>query len=154
MSKIARFTSFLLLVFLIQTGLFQATSRAMETAEPPSSWFIDMSRLALSAHSSLSCESCHGTMKEQDRPHPDSQNTRFLKQEAFSKYDYKRCQTCHRLSYDRTLKGAHSKALKKESEGNTQRVAIGERSFPKTPSRPQPAAIATPPIMRRPIAAE
>lgn len=126
MFRIARFTSYLLLIFMIQNGLFLATSRAMETAEPPSSWFIDMSRLALSAHSSLSCESCHGTMKEQDRLHPDSQNTRFLKQGAFSKYDYKRCQTCHRLSYDRTLQGAHAKALKKESEGNTQQVAIGK----------------------------
>ncbi len=122
MSKITRSIALLFCFGLIFCILDLETSRAMETAEPPSSWFIDMSRLALSAHSSLNCESCHGTMKEQDRPHPDSQNTRFLKQEAFSKYDYKRCQTCHRLSYDRYLQGAHAKALKKESDAG----AIGK----------------------------
>jgi hypothetical protein len=98
-------------------GLFPPTSKAMKTSEPPSSWFIDMSRFALSAHSTLNCESCHGTMKEKDRLHPDFQDTRFLKQEASGKFDYNRCRTCHRLSYDRHLQGAHAKALKRESEG-------------------------------------
>lgn len=117
MSKIPRSlpTLFWLALFLI--GL-PNMAWAMKTAEPPSSWFIDLSLFARSAHSQLSCESCHGNMKEMDRPHPDSTNSGFLKKDAVQKYDYQRCQNCHRLSYERYLKGAHAKALQKEQQAS------------------------------------
>jgi Cytochrome c554 and c-prime len=83
---------------------------------PPTSWFIDLSRFAASAHGTLTCEACHGTMKEQDKLHPDMRDPQFLKLEASRKYDYKRCQTCHRPSYEYYLKGAHARALQKERE--------------------------------------
>jgi hypothetical protein len=117
MFKITRSLPILLLLGLFLTGIPNA-AWAMKTSEPPSSWFIDMSRFALSAHSNLNCEACHGNMKEMERPHPDSTNSGFLKKEAVQKYDYKRCQNCHHLSYERYLKGAHAKALQKEQQSS------------------------------------
>lgn len=114
MNKSARIILSIFLISLVPSGLIGSSVWAMKTSEPASSWFIDLSRFALSAHSTLSCEQCHGTMKEKDRPHPNVQDTRFLKQEAGRKFDYKRCQSCHRNSYDRYLKGAHAQALQKE----------------------------------------
>jgi hypothetical protein len=86
------------------------------TEPPPSSWFIDLSRFAQSAHFNQSCEACHGTLKDAGRLHPDSKEPRFLKTEAGRRYDYKRCQTCHRRDYEGYLKGAHARALVKERE--------------------------------------
>jgi len=105
-----------LLFLLIGIFLAPSTGRAVPAPVPPSSWFIDLSRFARSAHAQQSCEICHGNMKEMDRPHPDSTDSRFLKKDAVRKYDYKRCQTCHRLAYERYLQGAHAKALQKEQQ--------------------------------------
>lgn len=114
MSPITRFGLSLFCLCLILGGMAVNTSLAMKTATPPSSWFIDLSRYTQSAHAQLGCETCHGNMKELDRPHPDSSDSRFLKKDAVRKYDYKRCQSCHRLAYERYLQGAHAKALQKE----------------------------------------
>lgn len=114
MSKITRFALPLFLGCLIFCALVPTTTWAMKTVTPPTSWFIDLSRFAGSAHAQQSCEICHGNMKELDRPHPDSTESRFLKKDAVRNYDYKRCQTCHRLAYERYLLGAHAKALQKE----------------------------------------
>ncbi len=117
MSKTTGFFLSLFCLGLFLFGLIPGTARAMKSAEPPSSWFIDLSLYARSAHSQLTCEICHGTMKEMDRPHPDSTDSRFLKKDAVRKYDYQRCQNCHRLDYERYLRGAHAKALQKEQAG-------------------------------------
>lgn len=114
-SKIFHYTLLLFGIGLILCG-FSRTSWAMKDDRPDTSWFIDLSRYALSAHSQLSCEICHGNMKEMDKPHPDSSDTRFLKKDAVGRYDYRRCRSCHRLSYDRYLMGAHAKALLKEQK--------------------------------------
>ena len=114
MPKIIRLIIIFFCLSLVLCGLALNTSWAMKTPGPPSSWFIDLSRFARSAHTQQSCETCHGNMKEMDRPHPDSTDSRFLKKDAVRKYDYKRCQTCHRLDYERYLQGAHAKALQKE----------------------------------------
>jgi hypothetical protein len=127
MSKIIRLTISFFCLCLILYGTALNTSWAMKTPTPPSSWFIDLSRFVQSAHAPQSCETCHGNMKEKDRPHPDSTDSRFLKKDAVRKYDYKRCQTCHRLGYERFLQGAHAKALRKE-----QALALKEdRQEPK-----------------------
>jgi hypothetical protein len=126
MSKITRSLPALFWLGLFLIGIPNA-AWAMKTAEPPSSWFIDLSLFARSAHSQLSCEACHGNMKEMDRPHPDSTNSGFLKKDAVQKYDYQRCQNCHRLSYERYQKGAHAKALQKEQPASQ----LKEGSQPK-----------------------
>jgi hypothetical protein len=114
MSTKVRFALSFFSLCLVLCGMALNTSWAMKTAAPPSSWFIDLSRFARSGHAQQSCEICHGNMKEMDRPHPDSTDSRFLKKDAVRKYDYKRCQACHRLDYERYLQGAHAKALQKE----------------------------------------
>jgi hypothetical protein len=129
MSKSAQIILWIFMLSLAPTGLNLKTVWAMKTSEPPSSWFIDLSRFALSAHGTMSCELCHGTMKEKNRPHPNVQDTRFLKQEAGRKYDYKRCQSCHRLSYDRYLKGAHAQAWQKEQENLRDPNALAENKI-------------------------
>ncbi|MBA4392188.1 MAG: hypothetical protein C0407_01415, partial [Desulfobacca sp.] len=127
MSKTTRIIVLFFYLYLALSGLTLKTAWAMKASEPPSSWFIDLSRFALSAHGTLSCEQCHGTMKEKDRLHPNVQDTSFLKQEAGRKYDYKRCQSCHRNSYDRYLKGAHAKALQKERETPVDTKTLTEK---------------------------
>jgi hypothetical protein len=128
MSKTNRIFFWLLVFFLLpwsDTSLW-----AMKTADPPSSWFIDLSRFSRSAHGSLTCEQCHGAMKEKDRPHPNLQDPRFLKEEATRRFDYKQCQACHRLSYERYLKGAHAAALEKERKGLTNTPDLSGKKNP------------------------
>jgi hypothetical protein len=104
--------------FLFVSGvtliLFPGFDLALSAPEPSSSWYLDLSRYALSAHGTFGCEVCHGTMKEKDRPHPDTADPQFLSRDAVLQYDYKRCSTCHFLSYERSLQGAHARALVKE----------------------------------------
>jgi ribosomal protein L31 len=120
----------LILLFLLP-GIFlaPATARADTAPPPPSSWFIDTSRFALSAHGSLTCATCHGTMNEDQKKHPEPNEKGFLKQEAGLKYDYKRCQTCHTLAYNRTLKGAHAQAREKEQENRALGKPLQARKF-------------------------
>jgi hypothetical protein len=107
-------------LFLLGAALFPRFGLALNTPEPASSpvssWNIDLSRYALSAHGTQGCEVCHGTMKEKDRPHPDTADPQVLSRDAVRQYDYKRCGTCHFLSWERNLQGAHAKALEKEQE--------------------------------------
>lgn len=133
MTKTIRLTIILFSLCLIFCALGLNTSWARATAMPPSSWFIDQSRLARSAHAQQSCEICHGNMKELDRPHPDSTDSRFLKKDAVRKYDYKRCQSCHRLAYERYLLGAHAKALQKEEAAAPLKEG-GQESKVKAPT--------------------
>lgn len=75
------------------------------------SWFVDMNRFAQSAHAGFTCETCHGTMQEHGRRHPDPTDPDFLKKTATRTFDYGRCQKCHKVAYDRYLKGGHAAAL-------------------------------------------
>jgi len=111
------FLLFPIFIFLGNLFFLQGSLLYAAKAEPPrTSWFIDLSRFAASAHGTQNCEACHGTMKVLEKPHPDLKDPEFLKLEASRKYDYQRCQTCHRSSYGQYLKGAHARALQKEKE--------------------------------------
>ena len=77
-------------------------------------WFVNMTRFAASAHGAFSCQQCHGDMNQGKTMHPDSETPAFLKADANRLYDYKRCETCHKPSYEQYLLGAHAKALSKE----------------------------------------
>jgi len=97
---------------------------AITERNPPSSWFINMNLFSRSAHSNLTCEVCHGTMKEDDKTHPDPKDPDFLRLEAKRIYDYSHCKTCHLQSYDRYLLGEHAKALKKEKESPNMKEGV------------------------------
>lgn len=99
---------------------------------PDSTWFIDLSRFSGSAHGTMTCEACHGTMKEAGQAHPDPKNPRYLKREASRAYDTSRCRSCHRSGYERTLGGAHAKALQKEKE----EALLGKTADPKKSPAP------------------
>jgi hypothetical protein len=104
------------------------------TVLPPdaSSWFVDMKRFSTSAHGTFSCETCHDTMKDGNKKHPDPEDAESLKKEATRTYDYGRCKSCHRQSYERYLLGEHAKALGEEQK----RPAQGEGA--KSESRKAP----------------
>ncbi len=80
-----------------------------------STWFVDMNRFSASAHATLECKECHADLLAADRKHPDPSLPDFLKKDAKRSYDYRRCQKCHRLSYERYLVGEHANALVKEN---------------------------------------
>jgi hypothetical protein len=102
---------------LLSSGL---TDRTHADVSPPvpvqSSWFVDMQRFQKGAHANFKCEECHGTMAEDGHLHPDPNRPDFLKKSATRQFDYRRCQKCHNLSYQRYLKGKHAKALEEETE--------------------------------------
>lgn len=89
-------------------------SEAAITPDEQPEWFVDMRRFAASAHGTFSCEQCHGNMKKNQTMHPDSENPLFLKADVNRQYDYRRCSTCHKPSYEQYLNGAHAKALLKQ----------------------------------------
>ena len=127
MSRLALF----LLITWILTLLFSSPQRsygALSTAEGDT-WFIDMSRFSKSAHGSLSCELCHGDMKENGEAHPDLKDRSKLRKNAVDLYDYSKCKVCHRQSYARYLLGEHAKALKK-SRFNKEAGKSGIRRAP------------------------
>jgi hypothetical protein len=124
---------FLLTPFLILGGcLLLAQSVGAREIPPDATWFIDLSRFSRSAHGTLTCEACHGTMKEPGKTHPESRDAQFLQREAARVFDYGRCRSCHKSAYERTLSGAHAQALKKEKEGQ----ALEKRGT--SPKRPAP----------------
>lgn len=90
---------------------------ALAMPADPSSWFVDLNRFSESAHRNFTCEACHGDMNEQGKKHPDTGDATLLKREATRIYDYHRCRSCHRESYERYLRGAHAKALAQEQKG-------------------------------------
>jgi cytochrome c554/c'-like protein len=106
--------SLLMITSMLLIGASQG--RAIHAPPDASSWFIDMNRFSGSAHGSMGCEDCHGDMKEGAGLHADGKDAGVLKKEAGRVYDYGRCKTCHRKSYERYLTGAHAKALKKQTE--------------------------------------
>ena len=119
---------FLLAWFLVLSGcLLLARPIGAREIPPDSSWFIDLSRFSRSAHGTLNCEACHGTMKEPGKVHPEANDPQFLRREATRIYDYGRCRSCHRPAYERTRSGAHAQALQKEKEG----AGSGKTADPK-----------------------
>lgn len=94
-------------------GLVEAMSNTASLSQ--STWFVDMNRFASSAHATLQCEQCHADMQKGGRTHPDPSQPEYLKKDTTRSYDYRRCQKCHKLSYERFLVGEHAKALAKEN---------------------------------------
>ena len=118
---------------LLLLGLTGHTHAYVSPADPvQSSWFVDMQRSQNGAHSNLKCEECHGTMVEDGHTHPDPHRPDFLKKSATRLYDYRRCQKCHKLSYQRYLKGKHAKALKEET------ASVGKQTLPEKMKHPAP----------------
>lgn len=78
---------------------------------PSQGWFVNMKNFSASAHGSLSCRQCHGDMDQNNIMHPDSNEPAFLKMDANRRYDYKRCESCHKPTFDQYSKGSHAKAL-------------------------------------------
>ena len=113
-------------IVLMCSALFvgHASGAPTPVKVPEPSWFIDMNDYAGSAHAALDCEKCHGDMIENGKKHPNEQAPGFLKKDSVRKFDYTRCQTCHRESYRQYLMGEHAKALQKErkvsAEGKVQ----------------------------------
>jgi len=101
------------LLFCVLPGFAEAVPNTASFSQ--STWFVDMNRFAASAHAALQCEECHAGMLAAGRKHPDPSQPDFLKKAATRSYDYRRCQKCHRLSYERYLAGEHAKALEKEN---------------------------------------
>ena len=110
-----RLAACILFIFLVWVPV---GAMAVSVPEPAagSSWFVDMNRFAKSAHAGFTCESCHGTMVEHGRKHPDFRNPESLKKSAARTYDYSRCAKCHRLSYERYQSGGHAKVLAAQLE--------------------------------------
>jgi hypothetical protein len=122
---------FLLIQSLILAGsLLGVRPIAAREIPPDATWFIDLSRFSRSAHGTLTCEVCHGTMKEPGKDHPEARDPRFLQREATRVYDYGRCRSCHRPAYERTLSGAHAQALKKEKEDRLSGKAFDPAKSP------------------------
>ncbi len=119
--------------WLLSLGWTAYTHADDSPADPvQSSWFVDMQRFNKGAHSNLKCEECHGAMVQDGTIHPDPQRPDFLKKSATRRYDYGRCQKCHKLSYQRYLKGKHANALKEET------VSAGKHKPPVTEKHPAP----------------
>ncbi len=93
-------------------------SSAWGKPQPPSesNWFVDMNRFSNSAHTSIKCEECHGTMLEKGKAHPDPKDPDYLKKDPKRTFDYRQCEKCHKKSYERFTKGAHAEALEKEKK--------------------------------------
>jgi hypothetical protein len=97
---------------------------ALVPSSTVSSWFVNMNDFSKSAHGALSCETCHDTMKDSKKKHPDPEAAEFLKKEASRIYDYGRCKSCHRQSYERYLLGEHAKSLKQEQQETGSEGAV------------------------------
>jgi hypothetical protein len=121
-----------LLAWSLVLGGFLLSARPAAAREipPDATWFIDLSRFSRSAHGTLTCEVCHGTMKVPGKVHPEAKDPRFLQREATRVYDYGRCRSCHRPAYERTLSGAHALALKKEKEDLLSGKEVGPSPYP------------------------
>jgi hypothetical protein len=97
-------------------GPVRAEVLSLTPASDAPGWFVNLKQFSESAHGTFTCEACHGDMAELGKPHPDSQDTSHLKSDATRIYDYHRCRTCHRESYERYLRGAHAKAMAEEKK--------------------------------------
>jgi hypothetical protein len=102
-------------VFVLLSGSYaKANAMRSSLSADESTWFLDMSRFAQSAHAALTCGECHGTMTEAGRRHPDEMRPGFLKRSATRTYDYSRCRKCHEIAYTRYQAGGHAKARQEE----------------------------------------
>ena len=79
-----------------------------------SSWFVNLNRFAESAHGTFPCERCHADLDKGNTLHPVSESSASLMMSATRLYDYSRCKTCHRSSYEKYVLGEHARALQKE----------------------------------------
>ncbi|MBI5584250.1 MAG: hypothetical protein HY892_10525 [Deltaproteobacteria bacterium] len=122
--------SLLAQILILGGNLWLARPIEARESPPDASWFIDLSRFSRSAHGTLACEACHGTMKEPGKVHPDHRDPQFLKREATRSYDYGRCRSCHRSAYDRTLSGVHAQARQQEKEGALSGKTAPSRKYP------------------------
>jgi hypothetical protein len=109
---------FVLMITYILAGA--GAGLAAPVSEDGGSWFVDQKRFKQSAHGHLNCQDCHGTMKEEGKIHPDPKDPQFLKGDPARNYDYHRCASCHRISYERYNRGAHARALAKERQERVQ----------------------------------
>ncbi len=105
-------------ICLALAGLSPAGAALAPTPADSSGWFIDLTRFSESAHRDFTCEACHGNMKETGKKHPDTEEMADLAKEAARLYDYRRCRSCHRESYERYLRGAHAKALVEQEKAS------------------------------------
>ena len=96
-----------LLMILTLMGAACSTSSSV-TDLPKRSWSVDMGKFLSSSHGRLSCSECHPDIEEKGRRHPDP---KLLGRISTLLYDYKRCERCHPQEVQRSLKGAHAKAL-------------------------------------------
>jgi len=124
-------TSFAFACALFLSIPFMGSTRAgavtVEVPRDSSGWFVDLNRFSESAHKNFTCEACHGDMVDQGKKHPDTRDTTRLKSEATRIYDYQRCRTCHRESYERYLRGAHAKALTEEKRTPGSEGSLSDR---------------------------
>jgi len=108
-------------------GSTRAGAVALEVPRDSSGWFVDLNRFSESAHRNFACEACHGDMIDQGKKHPDAKDANLLKDEATRIYDYHRCRSCHRESYERYIRGAHAKALTEEKRAPASEGAVSDR---------------------------
>jgi len=115
-----------LFLFIPFLGSTPAGAVTVEVPRDSSGWFVDLNRFSESAHKNFTCEACHGDMVDQGKQHPDTRDATRLKSEATRIYDYQRCRTCHRESYDRYLRGAHARALTEEKTAPAPERAVSD----------------------------
>lgn len=116
---------------LLSSVLTGQTHAYVNPADPvQSSWFVDMQRFQKGAHSNLECKECHGTMVADGTGHPDPNRPDFLKKSATRQFDYGRCQKCHKLSYQRYLKGKHADALNEETTSAQKQTSPVKEKHP------------------------
>lgn len=103
--------------FFLALLWFSCAWAGIDTA-PSATWFVDMNHYAASAHGSLRCEECHGTMMAKgggngiEKPHPDPDAFRIPR--TSTHFDYQTCGKCHKTAYTRFVQGAHAAAAEKE----------------------------------------
>ncbi len=118
---------------LLSLALTGQTHADVSPADPVhSSWFVDIQRFQKGAHSNFKCEECHGTLVADGQTHPDPRRPDFLKKSATRQFDYRRCQKCHNLSYQRYLQGKHANVLKEET------ASAGKQTPPVKDKHPAP----------------
>jgi hypothetical protein len=108
--------------FLFAAGVAAAWGKFYPEPLPKaeSGWFVDMDLFSRSAHVGISCEECHGLMNTDGKSHPDTTDSpNFLKKRVKRLYDYRQCQKCRKIAYERYATGEHAVALEKEKKSGT-----------------------------------
>jgi hypothetical protein len=97
---------FFVLFFLL--GSACSSSPSTKETLPKRSWWIDMGKFLSSSHGRLACSECHSNIEEKGVKHPAP---KLLGRVSTLLFDYKKCEKCHPQEYQRSLKGAHAKAV-------------------------------------------